>query len=69
MEEVWSSHRKSGKIAGSQAKLASACGVSHTAVKKWLRGGGIEAKYLLRIERATNGQVTIRDVCEELENG
>lgn len=54
---------------GTQAKLAEACGVTQQAVQRWLNGGGISAEYLLKIESATNGQVTIREICEELENG
>lgn len=57
------------KIVGTQAKLAEICGVSQNAVSLWLKGGGISAEYLLKIESATNGQVTIREICEELENG
>ncbi|HEB5663925.1 TPA: helix-turn-helix domain-containing protein, partial [Mannheimia haemolytica] len=48
--------------------LAEACGVSQPTVLKWLNGGGISAEYLLKIEAATNGQVTIREICEELGN-
>ncbi|AWI51389.1 transcriptional regulator [Actinobacillus porcitonsillarum] len=53
---------------GSKIALARACGVTHGAVNKWLKGGGIDSKYLLRIEQATEGKVTIREICEELEN-
>ncbi|HHW7518436.1 TPA: transcriptional regulator [Mannheimia haemolytica] len=55
-------------ICGSQSALARACGVSQPTVNLWLNGGGISAEYLLKIEAATNGQVTIREICEELEN-
>ncbi|HGO5854836.1 TPA: transcriptional regulator [Mannheimia haemolytica] len=56
-------------ILGGQSNLARACGVTQGAVQKWLNGGGISAEYLLKIEAATNGQVTIREICEELGNG
>lgn len=59
--------RKAVIIVGSQFKLANACDVSQQSVNKWLKGGGIDSKYLLRIERATNGEVTIRDICEEID--
>lgn len=59
--------KKAIEICGSQVALAKACGVTHQAVKKWLNGRGISAEYLLKIESATNGQVTIREICEELE--
>lgn len=61
--------KKAVSILGSQTNLANACGVTQGAVQKWLNGGGISAEYLLKIESATNGQVTIREICEELENG
>lgn len=61
--------KKAVSILGSQSNLANACGVTQGAVQKWLNGGGISAEYLLKIESATNGQVTIREICEELENG
>lgn len=60
---------KAIEICGSQSALARACGVSQPTVNLWLNGGGISAEYLLKIESATNGQVTIREICEELENG
>ncbi|QNS14262.1 transcriptional regulator [Mannheimia bovis] len=59
--------KKAVSILGSQTNLANACGVTQGAVQKWLNGGGISAEYLLKIESATNGQVTIRAICEELE--
>lgn len=58
---------KAIKICGSQISLAKSCGASQSAVSLWLKGGGIDSKYLLRIERATNGEVTIRDICEEID--
>lgn len=60
--------QKAVEICGSQTALAAACGVSQPSVTKWLNGGGISAEYLLKIEAATNEQVTIREICEELEN-
>ncbi|HGO5814496.1 TPA: transcriptional regulator [Mannheimia haemolytica] len=59
--------KKAIEIVGTQTKLAEACGVSQQAVQRWLSGGGISAEHLLKIESATNGQVTIREICEELE--
>ncbi|ABD90587.1 TPA: helix-turn-helix domain-containing protein [Mannheimia haemolytica] len=60
--------QKAIELVGTQTKLAEACGVSQPTVLKWLNGGGISAEYLLKIEAATNGQVTIREICEELGN-
>lgn len=49
---------------GSQQKLGEAVGVTQGAVKKWLKGGGISVIYAKKIEEATNGQVTMRQVAE-----
>ncbi|MDH2998084.1 hypothetical protein A1D22_09370 [Pasteurellaceae bacterium LFhippo2] len=56
---------KAIEISGSRIALAEACGVSHTAIKKWFRGGGIKAKYILRIVEATNGKVTAEELLIE----
>ncbi|WP_431831746.1 Cro/CI family transcriptional regulator [Actinobacillus genomosp. 2] len=60
--------KKAVDIVGTQTKLAEACGVSQQAVQRWVSGGGISAEYLLKIEQATEGKVTIREICEELKN-
>lgn len=52
---------------GSQSALANACGVSQNAVSLWLNGGGISAKYIPRIVKATQGQVTSDELLAELE--
>lgn len=54
---------------GSQEKLAKACGVSQNAVSLWLKGGGISAVSAKRIEDATNGKVTMREVAEGVCDG
>lgn len=59
---------KAIEILSSQNKLAEICGVSHTAVKKWLNGGGISAVLAKRIEDATQGKVTMREVAEGVKN-
>ena len=59
------------EILGSQNKLAEACGVSQPSVIKWLNGGGISAVLAKRIEDATQGKVTMREIaegCEEKAN-
>lgn len=60
---------KAIEILKSQKQLAEACGVSHTAVKKWLKGGGISAVSAKRIEDATQGKVTMREVAEGVCDG
>lgn len=42
-------------IAGSQKKLADLCGVAQPTVWRWLHGGGIDARYVMKIVSATNG--------------
>lgn len=58
---------KAVAICGSQTALAAECGTSHTAVKKWINGGGISAKYIPRIVKATKGQVSSDELLAELE--
>ncbi|MGX2974682.1 YdaS family helix-turn-helix protein [Ursidibacter arcticus] len=58
---------KAIEICGSQTALANLCGVSQQSVNKWLNGGGISAKYIPRIVKATNGQVTSDALLAELE--
>lgn len=53
-------------IAGSQQKLADLCGVKQPTVWRWLHGGGIDAKYVLAITRATNGQVKPYEIRPDL---
>lgn len=60
---------KAIEILGSQNKLAEICGVSHTAVKKWLNGGGISAVSAKKIEDVTQGKVTMREVAEGVSDG
>ncbi|PJG82145.1 transcriptional regulator [Caviibacterium pharyngocola] len=55
------------EICGSQTALAIACNVSQQSVNKWLNGGGISAKYINKIVKATNGQVTAEELLNELE--
>lgn len=40
-------------IAGSQKKLADLCGVAKPTVWRWLHGGGIDARYVMKIVNAT----------------
>lgn len=53
---------------GSQEKLAKSCGVSQNAVSLWLKGGGISAVLAKKIEDATQGKVTMREVAEGVNN-
>lgn len=52
------------EIIGNKKKLAEICGVSHTAVKKWLYGGGISVTLAQKIENATSGQVTVYEIAK-----
>lgn len=54
-------------LLGTQAALAKACDVKQQSVHKWLKGGEYSAKYAARIERATNGAITARELCFELD--
>ncbi|MEX4687693.1 helix-turn-helix domain-containing protein [Haemophilus influenzae] len=51
---------------GTQKKLANACGVTQGAVALWLKGGGINGKYIPLIAKASNGKVTETDILRSL---
>ena len=55
-------------LLGTQQKLAEACGVKQQSVNKWLKGGGISAVSAKKIEDATQGKVTMREVAEGVKN-
>lgn len=59
--------QKAVEICGSQTALAAACGVSQQSVNKWLNGGGISARYIPRIVKATNGAVSTEQLLAELD--
>jgi len=57
------------KIAGSQQALATACGVSQSAVSKWALGGGISVESAILISQATSGQVSVADLRPDILDG
>ncbi|BDE02164.1 YdaS family helix-turn-helix protein [Pasteurella multocida] len=57
---------KAISICGSRKKLAEACNVSEMAVSLWLRGGGINGKYVTPISKATNGKVSEKEILNSL---
>ena len=58
--------KKAIQHAGSQKRLAQACGVSQPAVNKWLHGGNITPRNAISIERATEGQIPKSELCPEI---
>ncbi|MDY6216696.1 transcriptional regulator [Actinobacillus porcinus] len=59
---------KAIKLLKSQTKLAEVCEVTQGAVRKWLNGGEYSAKYAARIEKATNGEITAKELCQALDD-
>lgn len=53
-------------ICGSQQELARLCKVSQASVCKWLNGGGINAKYISLIAKATKNKVTEKQILQSL---
>ncbi|HHL2824735.1 TPA: helix-turn-helix domain-containing protein [Citrobacter murliniae] len=53
-------------IAGSQKKLADLCGVAQPTVWRWLHGGGIDARYVMKIVSATEGKIKAADIRPDL---
>ena len=54
-------------ICNGQSSLARACGVSQTAVLKWLCGGKMEVKYIPAIIKATKGEVRAEDLRPDVD--
>lgn len=55
--------RRAVEIAGSQQKLADACGVTQAGVSAWLtRTRRIPLETALKISAATSGKVTVSDI-------
>lgn len=46
-------------------KLASLCGCTYSAVQQWTENG-VPAKHALKIEAATDGQVTRYELCPKV---
>ncbi|OAT22563.1 transcriptional regulator [Proteus myxofaciens] len=57
---------KAIRIVGSQQKLATLCGVSQPTVWRWLHGGGMDSKYVVKVVKATRNQVRAQDIYPEL---
>jgi DNA-binding transcriptional regulator YdaS (Cro superfamily) len=53
-------------IAGSQKKLADLCGVAQPTVWRWLHGGGIDARYVMKIVSATDGKIKAPEIRPDL---
>ncbi len=59
--------KKAIDILGSQTALARACGVKQGHISNWLRRDKkIKLENALKIERATNGRVTQKDMRPDL---
>lgn len=53
-------------ITGSQKRLADLCGVAQPTVWRWLHGGGIDARYVMKIVSATGGMIKPADIRPDL---
>ncbi len=51
------------ELCGNQHRLAKECNVSQPAVALWLKGRGIMAKHVPLISKATNGEITVEEIC------
>ncbi|WP_343227247.1 helix-turn-helix domain-containing protein [Serratia sp. 14-2641] len=58
--------KKAIEIAGGQAALARACGVSQPAVFRWLNGSRVKADYVVAISRASNGEAKAHEIRPDL---
>ncbi|HAH0911184.1 TPA: helix-turn-helix domain-containing protein, partial [Escherichia coli] len=46
--------------------LADLCGVAQPTVWRWLHGGGIDARYVMKIVSATGGKIKPADIRPDL---
>lgn len=54
-------------LCNGQSSLARACGVSQTAVLKWICGGKMDVKYIPAIIKATNGEVKPQELRPDVD--
>ena len=54
------------KVVGSQSSLASRCNVTQAAVSKWLHGGRVSAENALAIQAATDSQITVHNLRQDV---
>lgn len=57
--------KNSGKT---QADFAKAVGVAQPTIIKWIKGKGINAKYLQALADASQGQVTVEQLAKALDH-
>lgn len=58
--------QKAIELAGIQQKLAELCGVKQPTVWRWLHGGRVDAKNVMSVVRATEGQVQAYELRPDL---
>lgn len=58
---------KAIEICGSQSELARASNSTQPSVRLWLEGGKMDVKYIPKIIKATNGEVTARDLRPDVD--
>ncbi|CDL12661.1 hypothetical protein [Klebsiella pneumoniae IS43] len=46
--------------------MADLCGVAQPTVWRWLHGGGIDARYVMKIVSATNGKIKAAEIRPDL---
>lgn len=54
-------------LCNGQSSLARACGVSQTAVLKWICGGKMDVKYIPAIIKATNGEIKPQELRPDVD--
>ena len=55
-------------ICGSQEKLANSLGCSQGAISLWLKGGGVNSKYIQAISDATKNEITVEELVKALDH-
>lgn len=58
--------QKAVQIIGNQEKLAEDCGVSQPTISNWKKDNRVPGEYVLKFEKATNGQVSRHEIRPDL---
>ncbi|WP_281773432.1 transcriptional regulator [Haemophilus parahaemolyticus] len=56
--------KKAIQKCGNQTSLARLVGVSQMTISNWLNGGSIRAEDVIPLSQATNGAISVEEICQ-----
>ena len=59
---------KAIQINGSQQELARKIGVSQFTISRWLKGEGVNSKYIQALSDATKNEITVEELIKALDH-